>query len=142
MKEHPYIRLGQTLGKVPFLQDLDDAGIDSILVDSVILECDEGDVLIKEGAEDSDFYVLLRGSLKVKHDDEDLAVLDEPGEIVGEYALATGEKRSATVAAAADKTFVLKVESDFRDRLDEGQQEAYAAALDRFVEKIKAQRGG
>ena len=139
MKEHPYIRLGQSLARVPFLRHASEAEIDGILLDTVILECEPGDALIEEGAPGDDFYVLLKGKLRVTHGDTELAVLDDPGAIVGELALDSHELRSATVSAA-ERSFVLKVASNFMEKLSEEQEAAFKKELHRFVVEIQAER--
>lgn len=139
MKEHPYIRLGQTLARVPFLKHIDDAGIDEMLLKSVILECDPGDVLIEEAAKDSDFFVLLKGSLRVMRSGQEVALVDKPGELVGEQALATGEPRTASVQAG-ERSFCLKVSPKILETMSEEQRDVYLRELYRFLVEILGDR--
>ena len=65
-----------------------------------------GAVICKEGDPGAEFYVVLKGKVKVSGDDllgrsHELAVLG-PGEFFGELAALTGQRRQATVVANED----------------------------------------
>jgi CRP/FNR family cyclic AMP-dependent transcriptional regulator len=67
------------------------------------IDIDEGDRLIREGADDRHLYALRSGTVRVEATDEDgepreLAVL-QPGALLGELALVVGRPRSADVVA-------------------------------------------
>jgi type IV pilus assembly protein PilB len=64
----------------------------------------DGDVIVKEGNNDIDFFKLVRGSLTVIKGGKKIAELSEPGEFFGEMAAVTGEKRSASVVAQGRAT--------------------------------------
>jgi CRP/FNR family transcriptional regulator, cyclic AMP receptor protein len=59
--------------------------------------------LIEEGEEGDALFLILEGSVSVRHGDRPVAV-QGPGGYFGELALLDGEPRSATVVAAEDVT--------------------------------------
>lgn len=61
------------------------------------IESPAGKSLIKEGALDDDLFFLLSGSLKVLSGGALILRLDQPGDIVGEFAVVSSAPRSADV---------------------------------------------
>jgi len=60
---------------------------------------EDGDMIIREGNSDIDFFELIRGSLTVIKSGKKIAELTEPGEYFGEMAAITGEHRSASIVS-------------------------------------------
>jgi CRP-like cAMP-binding protein len=60
-----------------------------------------GKVLIKQGQWGHEMLLVLDGELEVQRDGEVLAV-QGPGEVAGEVAVLTGNRRNATVVARSD----------------------------------------
>ncbi|HSM45329.1 MAG TPA: cyclic nucleotide-binding domain-containing protein, partial [Acidimicrobiia bacterium] len=64
---------------------------------------DPGDVLIRQDEIADNVYVLVRGSLEVARqldtDSAVLAVIDQPGAVIGEIVAMAGGTRTATVTA-------------------------------------------
>jgi type IV pilus assembly protein PilB len=60
---------------------------------------EDGDVIIREGNTDMDFFKIIRGSLTVVKNGKKIAELTEPGEFFGEMAAMMGEPRSASIIA-------------------------------------------
>jgi type IV pilus assembly protein PilB len=58
---------------------------------------EDGDVIIREGNHDIDFFKLVQGSLTVAKKDKKIADINEPGEYFGEMASISGEPRSASI---------------------------------------------
>ncbi|MEJ2057912.1 MAG: type IV-A pilus assembly ATPase PilB, partial [Desulfofustis sp.] len=58
---------------------------------------EDGDMIIREGNTDIDFFALVRGSLTVVKGGKKIAELSEPGEYFGEMAAISGGSRSASV---------------------------------------------
>lgn len=76
-----------------------------------LLELDLGQVLMEQGAEDTDVYFLITGQVQIKVHDREVAIRSR-GEHVGEMAaLILTAKRSATVIAT-EPTIVLKVSAN------------------------------
>jgi CRP/FNR family cyclic AMP-dependent transcriptional regulator len=63
-------------------------------------ELDEGEILIAQGEQDGNIYVLESGSLDVERDGVRIAVIDEVDALLGEMSLLLGRPHSATVRAA------------------------------------------
>jgi CRP-like cAMP-binding protein len=76
------------------------------------LTCGEGETVIWEGSNNADVFILISGRLDVlmtRGQSEQRVGAVRPGEVFGEMSFITGERRSATVRAAADsECFVLR----------------------------------
>ncbi len=78
------------------------------LVNPDIEKYEDGEVIIREGNTDVDFFKLMRGGLSVVKNGKKIAELTNPGEYFGEMAALTGEHRNASIVAmgkAAVKRF-------------------------------------
>ncbi len=74
------------------------------LVNPDVEEYRDGDIIIREGNKDIDFFKLIRGALNVVKGGKKIAELTEPGEYFGEMAAITGEHRTATIVSAGNST--------------------------------------
>jgi len=69
------------------------------MVNPDVEKYEDGDMIIREGNNDIDFFKLIRGSLTVIKGGKKIADLTEPGEYFGEMASITGEERTASIVA-------------------------------------------
>jgi type IV pilus assembly protein PilB len=69
------------------------------LVNPDVEEYQDGEVIIREGNTDVDFFKLVRGTLYVVKDRRKLAEITQPEEYFGEMAAISGEPRSASIIA-------------------------------------------
>lgn len=69
------------------------------MVNPDVEKYEDGDMIIREGNNDIDFFKLIRGSLTVIKGGKKIAELTEPGEYFGEMASITGEERTASIIA-------------------------------------------
>ena len=60
---------------------------------------EDGDIIVREGNTDIDFFKLIMGSLTVIKGGKKIAELTEPGEYFGEMAAITGEQRTASIVS-------------------------------------------
>lgn len=74
------------------------------LLNPDVEEYEDGDVIIREGNTDIDFFKLIRGALTVIKGGKKIAELTEPGEYFGEMAAISGEKRTATIVSQGRST--------------------------------------
>uniref|UniRef100_A0A7S1U765 cGMP-dependent protein kinase n=1 Tax=Phaeomonas parva TaxID=124430 RepID=A0A7S1U765_9STRA len=79
------------------------AHIDSIIVHFVKQELVEGDVLVSQGDEAEDVFIIVEGELEVEVSGVYTATL-KPGTLLGELSILMGERRTATVLARRDAT--------------------------------------
>lgn len=75
-----------------------------------------GAVIVTEGHEGNNMYVVMEGELSISLEDKFLAMA-LPGEIVGEMALIESEIRSATVTAKTDCVLASIDQSSFNAML-------------------------
>jgi type IV pilus assembly protein PilB len=74
------------------------------LMNPDVEEYEDGDVIIREGNQDVDFFKLIRGALTVVKGGKKIAELTEPGDYFGEMASLTGEVRTASVISQGRST--------------------------------------
>src|SRR5438034_4712900 len=95
----------------PLFQSLSDDQISNLVRDSHLEHFGRGERVIEEGAEGDSMFVLLRGSANVSVSKNGSAIgvgSLHSGDCFGEMSLLTGERRTATVRAAAD-CYVLEI---------------------------------
>ncbi|MBP6782603.1 MAG: cyclic nucleotide-binding domain-containing protein [Verrucomicrobiales bacterium] len=143
MREIPYIhergQLPRSLLSIPGLAALEGAGLDELLEHATLLECSPGDKILNEGDPSAAFFIHLRGQLIVVKRGETIAVIREPGEIIGERSLLDGQPRSATVEAVS-AALLLKVRPGFAESLDPMQRLRGEAVAFRFLAGQLARR--
>jgi CRP/FNR family transcriptional regulator, cyclic AMP receptor protein len=61
-----------------------------------------GGLIVREGGESGHLYVLIEGRLEVLRGDAIVAVLAEPGAVIGEMSVLLDQPHTATVRAASD----------------------------------------
>jgi type IV pilus assembly protein PilB len=74
------------------------------LVNPDVEEYEDGDMIIREGNTDIDFFKLIRGGLTVIKGGKKIAELTEPGEYFGEMAAISGEQRTASIVSMGRST--------------------------------------
>jgi SulP family sulfate permease len=102
----------------------------------------DGDVLFRQGESPDDVYVLESGTLRVEMQITDGTRLRirsiNPGVVVGEVAMYSGDPRTADVVAEG-RTVVLRLERASIDRL-EAQDPELAMALHRWLAGVLSER--
>ena len=144
MKEFAYIHeegtLPAPLDQIAFFESFQGRHLNDILYSSYFIQADAGDEVIREGQEDSRIFVLLTGTLDVMKNGEVLATLNTAGEIFGELAAVTNEKRTASVVARSN-TLCLVIDQQFlREIKPEEDNASYYAALYGFISRVLAER--
>ena len=93
--------------KCELFDGLSEKALKEILEKGVYRTFKQGDILIREGEEGDEFFVIIKGKVEVSSRGSVIAVLGD-GEFFGEMALLEGVKRSATVRAIEDtEVFIL-----------------------------------
>lgn len=118
------------LHKVALLQGLTRAQADSFLAQATLIELQENDYIIREGAIDETLYVLLSGLAEVRlphAPDPPLAVIGA-GDTFGEIGFLTAVPRTADVVAVKPSQ-VLVLSSEFLSRFIAGNAEIGAQVL-------------
>ena len=95
-----------TLAQCRYFQTMPSEVLRRVLKNGTLIEVPAGTLLIKEGDQDRDFFVLLEGSLEVLSGSKLILRLDSPGDIIGEMAVISDAPRSADVMAAAPSRLV------------------------------------
>ena len=97
---------------------LDDAAVERFVEASEVLLVRAGEVVISEGDAGADAFIVIAGRLDVTAASADGTTRTVnhlgPGDVVGEMALLTDERRSATVRARRDSALVRIGSDDFR----------------------------
>ncbi len=144
MKEFAYIhehgRVPAALKKLPFLGSFDDEQLDDVLDSSNYVQGEPGDVMIDEGAIDSRIYILLSGEVEVRRQGKLLATIGQTGEVFGELAVVSEDRRSASVVAKT-RVVCLAVDQKFlQDIKPREEYPAFYAALYEFIARLTAGR--
>ncbi|HYF37678.1 MAG TPA: cyclic nucleotide-binding domain-containing protein, partial [Prosthecobacter sp.] len=104
------------------------------------LQCDSGDIIIKEGTIDTRIYILLSGTLEVCVGGKSVATITRVGEVFGELALVNRDKRAASVIASS-RALCLAVDQKFLQDLHPREEDpAFHAALFEFVARLVAKK--
>lgn len=139
MKEFAYIhdsKQGSPVKTVPALASFNEEQLDEVLNSSSLLQCEPGDVIIKEGTIDSRIYILLSGELEVRVGDKRVAAISRAGEVFGELALVNQDKRLASVIAST-KSVCLAVDQKFLQDIHPREEDPdFHASLYEFVARL------
>jgi CRP-like cAMP-binding protein len=144
VQEYAYIHdeenIPETFQEMPFLESFSKEHLDQVLHASAIIECEPGDVIIKEGDVASRIFILIGGSVVVVKGKDEIVVMDSVGDIFGELAALDDEIRSASVVAKGD-AICLAVDQKFLEHLmpKESSPEFYASLYE-FIAKLTTKR--
>lgn len=123
-----------------FFSNLDEAMLVEIETKLTWVHLDKGDMLFKQGDSSDDIYFLISGRVSVFLDDHSAQQkkLGEiwHGELVGEMAFFTGEKRSASVSAD-QKCILVKLNRSTLEALIEKHPRIMMAITSRLVSRLK-----
>lgn len=144
MQEYAYIHdeenVPETFQEMPFLESFSKDHLNQVLHASSIIQCEPGDVIIKEGDIASRIYILIGGSVAVVKGDDEIVVMDTVGDIFGELAALEDETRSASVIAK-DEAYCLAVDQKFLEHLmPKESNSAFYASLYEFIAKLTTKR--
>jgi len=116
--------ISEALRGLPYFADLPDELLLSVCAGSEMVDVEEGAVIIEEGSDSVEMYVVVEGEMAVsKHtaDSEvELARLG-PGEVVGEMALLDNSPRMATVRATEKSQLIRVPVKAFEDLLEDSR---------------------
>jgi len=144
MKEFAYIheegKLPDLLANIPFFESFTAGHLNDILYSSYFLQCDPGDRVIEQGQEDARIFILLTGQMEAIKDGEAIGWIGNAGEVFGEVAVVSGEKRIASVVATKP-SLCLVIDQQFLHELKpEKTNSSYYAALYGFLSRVLAAR--
>ena len=124
---------------IPFFKTLAPEIVEEMLSSTTILDCEPGDVVIEEGADERDLLFLLKGRVRVQKDGSVIGAASGGGELMGEIALLREGQRTATIVAET-QVYCIRVKQAFLDGLSSDARNAYYAAMYRFLAELLAQR--
>jgi CRP-like cAMP-binding protein len=139
MKEFAYIhdeKQGSPLTTVPALSCFNEEQLDEVLNSSSLLQCEPGDIIIKEGSIDSRIYILLSGELEVRVGDKKVAAIARAGEVFGELALVNQDKRLASVLASTNAVCLAVDQKFLQDIHPREEDPDFHASLYQFVARL------
>lgn len=102
------------LKQVPLFDGLSRDKMEKIASKSIRISAYPGTNLAKQGEPGFDFFIVLDGTADVRKGKEKIASL-KAGDVFGEMALLSGEKRNADVVATSPMTLLTMMVWDFRD---------------------------
>ena len=110
----------EALRRAPLFEGLSKRELTELARVTDELAVPEGTVLCKEGGPGGEFFVILDGTASVTRNGKRLATRTA-GEFVGEIALLTTTRRTATVTATSQLRCFVLTGRDFRRVLDENR---------------------
>lgn len=90
------------LKELPLFDGLDDDAFDKLAAIAVLRIFDAREIITEEGDFDPWLYILLSGSISVRLNDEELAIIDKQYEVFGEISFIEETERSATLMAITE----------------------------------------
>ncbi len=112
-----------SLRRLRFFDEFDDAEIDEFMVAASMLSFHPGDTIIQEGDIDNAFYIVVVGSVSVSKGGTTMMSLGK-GDVFGEIAFLTATRRTATVSASSE-VLVLKINAAAMEQVSERVQLRY-----------------
>jgi CRP-like cAMP-binding protein len=100
------------------------------------LDVADGQVLTRQGAMGSEFFVVLDGTVAIEKDGQRIATL-RPGDFLGEIALIDGRPRTATARAEGDARLLVLGRGPFHDLMDEFPS-VRVAVLQALAERVRS----
>lgn len=133
-----------TLAEVPLLAGADADALEALAADGKPIRVLAGDWLLREGDAAEDLFVVVRGRLRVvtttgEGEQRTLRILG-PGAAIGELAILTGGRRSASVQAVRDSELRAIDTERFLDLL--GRDPELSIGLARALARQLQQSGG
>jgi CRP/FNR family transcriptional regulator, cyclic AMP receptor protein len=113
-------RKAEALRRAPLFEGLSKKDLLELARVTEDFEVPEGTVLCKEGAVGREFFVIVEGTAEVTRGGKPLATRGA-GDFVGEIALLTSTRRTATVQATSRLRCLILMRADFQRVLDENR---------------------
>jgi CRP-like cAMP-binding protein len=128
----------EVLKKIPFFREFTDEDLSLLLKITQWIKFQSGDIIIKEGASEKNFSIILKGSVSIRKRTGVGAYKKticnlSMGQSFGEMSFVTGKPRSADIVAE-DETYVLRFNSE--DIQKEHGNPQYAPLLLKFYKKF------
>lgn len=123
----------EALARVPLFEGLSKKELSELARVTDELALAAGTTLCKEGAPGREFFVIREGTVEVTAEGRILATRG-PGDFIGEIALVTNSRRTATVTATTQIRCFILTSRDFRRVLDDNR------SVERKVMRVLAER--
>jgi signal-transduction protein with cAMP-binding, CBS, and nucleotidyltransferase domain len=128
----------EVLKKIPFFREFTDEDLSLLLKITQWIRFQSGDIIIKEGSSEKNFFIILKGSVSIRKRTGVGAYKKticnlSMGQSFGEMSFVTGKPRSADIVAEED-TYVIRFNSEDIQR--EQKNPRYAPLLLKFYKKF------
>jgi small-conductance mechanosensitive channel len=137
--EIPRAALAEALKRNDMLSAIEDAEFNDLLAAAETRVFGAGETVIREGDEGSHFYHVYSGAVDILKNDRVVARLGA-GDFFGEISLVTGDKVSATVAAAEESVLILVSSVRFKQvvEMNEKIAQKLSALISRRQDETRA----
>lgn len=128
----------EALKKVPLFEALSKRDLNLVAKHADEVECEAGEVLVRQGSLGQEFVLLVEGRAKVERDGKVLAHIGD-GDFFGEMALLDGKGRSATVTVEKPSKLLVIPSRAFNTLLDEvpGLQRRMLVTLSERIRELQ-----
>lgn len=107
---------------------------------SKMMAFNKGDVILREGEENSQLYFLIKGEVEVYAGNEFILKLRRIGDIFGEMSIINNRPSSATVVAAGDYNKIFSISSKHIGEYSDMNSEEFQNFLFRLFSKIMSDK--
>ena len=125
----------ELLKRVPLFKDLSAHDLDQVELNSEEVDVPAGQVLTREGAPGSDFFLISDGSVRIDHGGQTVRTMGA-GDFLGEIALIDDSPRTATATTETPTKLIVLSRREFRSLMD-GHPSIEAAVLRCLIERVK-----
>jgi CRP/FNR family transcriptional regulator, cyclic AMP receptor protein len=128
----------EALRGVPLFEALSKRDLNLVARHADEVECEPGEVLVRQGAVGQEFVLIVEGQAKVERDGKVLAHIGG-GDFFGEMALLDGKGRSATVTVEKPSKLLVIPSQAFNTLLDEvpGLQRKMLVTLSERIRELQ-----
>ncbi len=98
------IMVNQYFGSSPLFSKVSAESLPSLISKGTLISCTQGKTITEQGSHERDFYMILRGQVKVEIDKKEIAKIDQGG-FFGEMSMLKKVPRSATITTVDKCTF-------------------------------------
>ncbi len=99
--------LSDYINSLPFFSSMEQAIKTEVLSVSYLKSVVEGEIIVGQNEFNTSLFVIIEGEFTVNFNEEKIATLTDPGEIIGEISLVTGKNTVAEVVAQKDSKLMV-----------------------------------
>jgi serine/threonine protein kinase len=125
----------KTLRFLAFFKDFSDDQITEVVNASEWKEFSRGDVIVTEGEQETDFYIIAKGGVEVMKNNRVVGIMKQ-GDCFGEIAFLTHQPRNATIVARTEVSLMMVSVTLMEQASTETQLRYYRIFLENLISRL------